>query len=237
MDHAARQSYSEAEETQQRFVRETLSKEAATKERKRIVEELAKKIASDPDGDEELDAEVAEAPDTAHMQDAVFNLDEEHTIKEAEIRWKVEHTDSMGMSPMASTDPLAASKSIPFQRVRPTLQDGTSMFDSPDEIAIILIRAMKMRQRYLRVSCQSIPDYLNSFLSESSAVSRIRSVSENIHAVPVSSSPQTSSTVSMASGHLAVPRSRFAFPEATHDAVSLLQRNLLTFSYPFPGSG
>ncbi len=167
-------SVSETEENQHRFVRESLRKQSQT-DLVHAVEQIAK--APEDDEDDPVDDDQIETSDI----NAQFPISEEHSIKQAEIRWKVEHTDSTTeVSLDASTDPLVASRLIQFQRVKPALKDGSIMFDSPEEIAVIVLRAMKMRQRYMRQSRQYFPEHLASYLGDSSSSGRLRTVSSEI---------------------------------------------------------
>jgi hypothetical protein len=53
---------------------------------------------------------------------------------------------------MASTvDPWEVSKSIEFRRIHPSSERLPASFDSEEEVSIMLIRAMKMRQKYMRM--------------------------------------------------------------------------------------
>lgn len=50
-------------------------------------------------------------------------------------------------------DSLVASKKIPYQRVTPSVTQGYALPESPDEVTFILIKAIKMREKYMgRVS-------------------------------------------------------------------------------------
>ena len=138
------------------------------------------------DGDDGEEAEIDESIDTStsdllhsHPSAARFGVSEENAIKAAEIRWKVEHslsqTEPRGATPLSPhLDPLEASKSITFRRINPSGAD--SPIDSPEDITTLLLRAMKIRQKYMTASRQAFPKYIAAMITKSG--SRSRNVSE-----------------------------------------------------------
>ena len=138
------------------------------------------------DGDDAEEADIDESIDASttdllhsHPSAARFGVSEEQAIKAAEIRWKVEHslsqTETRGATPLSPhLDPLEASKSISFRRINPSGVDAP--IDSPEDITTLLLRAMKIRQKYMAASRQAFPKYIAAMIMKTG--SRSRNVSE-----------------------------------------------------------
>jgi hypothetical protein len=142
--------------------------------KERVESSRLERIAySNDDDDDEWDS--GSEDEYIDVNDAKLRMNEEHAIKQAEIRWKVDRhhvrhgSSHMSLQEAQHTDPVAYAKQIDYQRIRPTLQSGGSLFDSPEEVGIVIARALQMRQRYMRVSGQRFPDFLEAYLDKSYA--------------------------------------------------------------------
>lgn len=98
---------------------------------------------------------------------AKLRAHEEILIREASVRWRADrllnhqqHRDSKGL------DPLLASKRVRFRRFN---MDSDGLDDDSDlspEISKVIIRALKLRQKYMQMSMQAFPDFLAPFLQK-----------------------------------------------------------------------